>query len=94
MIALFLNEGVETVHPDPLEGVARLDQSIALSMARLPPGTAEPRRVPLCVGVAALAWDLHHRIVSDLLRLYSGCNYLHRNPDVFQIRFSKEYYSL
>ena len=80
MIALFLNEGVETVHPNPLEGIARLDQPVALSMARLSPGTAEPRRVPLCVGVTALAWDLHHdrwmRIVSDLLRLYSGCNYL------------------
>ena len=76
MIALVLDEAVVAVHPDPLEGVTGLDQPIALSMARLPPGTAEPCRVPLGGGVTALAWNLHHCIVSDLLRLDSGCNYV------------------
>ena len=76
MIALVLDETVVAVHPDPLEGVTRLDQPIALSMARLTPGTAKPCRVPLGGGVTALAWNLHHCIVSDLLRLDSGCNYV------------------
>ena len=74
MIALFLDEGIVAVHPDPLEGVAGLDQTVALSMARPPLGTAVPTGVSLCRGVTALARDLHQCIVSDLLRLDSGCN--------------------
>ena len=73
MVALFFDEGVVSVHPDPLEGVAGLDQPVALSMTRLPPGTAEPSRVPLCGGVTALARDLHQRVVAHLLRLDSDC---------------------
>ena len=74
MIALLVDKRVESVHPDPLEGVSGLDLPVALAVTRLPPGTAEARGVPPGGGVAALARDLHHRVVSNHLRLDSGCN--------------------
>ena len=58
MIALFLDEGIVAVHPDPLEGVAGVDLAVVLAVAGLPVRAAEPGGVPLGGRLPALARNL------------------------------------
>ena len=50
-VALLLNEGVVPVDPQTGEVGSWFDQSVVLAAARLPPGTAVPRWVPLFMPV-------------------------------------------
>ena len=50
-VALLLNEGVVPVDPETGEVGSWFDQSVVLAAARLPPGTAVPRWVPLLMPV-------------------------------------------
>ena len=60
-VALFVMEGVVSIHPDIFQGANRIISILPSPGARLPPRSAELSSISLDGRLSTLTWHLHYR---------------------------------